>query len=164
MRALLFLPLALSLYGCGGECRAPDDLGSGTLEGSLDGAAWSTSDATWAETGEQLLIGHSMVDGIMMSAVIHTTADSRPVQDLLEREEFPFDVILGEGEDGGWVTVYREGETASFHTQNAAGGTLTIASREGDDLLGCLHFSAATNEGDSVGFEDGFFQLAYREM
>lgn len=162
MRILALSPLVLALQGCSDECRAPKDILGGVLEGLLDGQEWRADDATWAEAGASLQLGHTMVDGVMMSIVINAASDTLPVQDLLERDELPFDVILGEGEDGGWVTVFRDVSTASYHTQNAAGGTMTFASREGDDLLGCIQFEAATNDGDSISFEDGFFRFQRR--
>jgi hypothetical protein len=162
MRLLALIPVVVLSQGCSDVCPGSNDLGSGVLEGTLDGQAWTTTDAAWAEAGASLQLGHSMVDGVMMSIVINSASDTQPVQDLLEREELPFDVILGEGEDGGWVTVYRDGSTSSFHTQNAAGGIMTFAAREGDDLLGCMHFEAATNDGDSISFEDGLFGFARR--
>jgi len=163
MRILALLPFALLLQGCSSDCRAPTDLLGGTFEGVMDGEAWAAGDATWTYTGSQVLIGHSMVDGVMMSMVIHTAIDTQPVVDLLDREELPFEVLLGEGEDGGWVTVYRDGSTSSFHTQNAAGGSVIIAERDGDQLLGCIQFDAATNDGDGMSFEEGFFRLEFRE-
>ena len=164
MRALALVFSALSLLqACSDECRAPDDLASGVLEGTLDGEMWKASDAAWAEAGASLQLGHSMVDGVMMSIVINSASDTQPVQDLLDRQELPFEVLLGEGDDGGWVTVYREGSTASYHTQNAAGGSMTFAAREGDDLLGCMQFDAATNDGESISFVDGYFRFGLRE-
>ena len=162
MRVLALLPLALALHGCAGECPGSNDLLGGVLEGQLDGAAWQATDAAWAEAGASLQLGHSMVDGVMMSIVINSASDSQPVQDLLDRDELPFEVILGEGEDGGWVTVYRDGSTASFHTQNAAGGSMIISAMDGDQLLGCLQFEAATNDGDSISFEGGAFRMEKR--
>ncbi len=144
MRILAPLSVPLLLQACSGDCRAPTDLLGGAYEGVLDGEAWAASDATWTYTGEQVLIGHTMADGVMMSMVVHTAIDSQPVVDLLDREELPFEVLLGEGEDGGWVTIYRDGSTSSFHTQNAAGGSVTFAELEGDQLLGCIQFDAAT--------------------
>ncbi len=163
MRRLVLLPLlALALYGCAGDCQVPSDLLPGVLEGNLDDQAWRTTDASWAEAGASLQLGHSMVDGVMMSIVLNFASDSQPVQDLLEAEELPFEVILGAGEDGGWVTVYQDDSTSSFHTQNAAGGVLTFSARDGDILEGCMHFEAATNDGDQVSFEEGVFRFEKR--
>lgn len=162
MRPCVLLPLALALYGCSDVCRAPDDLASGAIEGSVDGAPWAAVDGTWATAGESVQIGHTMADGIMLSIVINAASDTQPVLDLIERDELPFEVVLREGEDGGWATVYRDGETASFHTGNASGGVMSFASKQGDDLLGCLSFEAATNDGDSMNLDDGLFRLALR--
>jgi hypothetical protein len=164
MRRLVLLPLlALSLAGCApGDCKVPAELLPGVFEGSLDGAAWQTTDASWAEAGASLQLGHSMVDGVMMSIVLNHASDSQPVQDLLDAEELPFEVILGAGEDGGWVTVYQDDSTSSFHTQNAAGGVLTFSARDGDILEGCMHFEAATNDGDQVSSEEGVFRFEKR--
>jgi hypothetical protein len=161
MRLVLPLLLSLSLYGCGGECRAPTELLGGTLEGSLDGVAWSASDATWAEAGSAVQINHTMVDDHMLSIVLNSASDTQAVLDLLAAEALPFEVLLGEGDAGGWAVVYTPG--GSYSTGNASGGSLTIADRDGDQLLGCLHFEAATNDGESIVFEDGLFRVPLRE-
>jgi hypothetical protein len=162
MRPIALLPLAFALLGCTDVCKAPDQLASGALEGSADGAPWAANDATWSLAGSSVQIGHTMADGLMFSIVINAASDSQPVVDLIDREELPFEVVLREGEDGGWATVYRDGETSSFHTGNAGGGVMSFAAKEGDELLGCISFEAATNDGDSMSFDDGLFRLELR--
>lgn len=160
MCALLLLPLLSLLLGCSDECRAPGDLRGGVMEATIDGQPWSTDAATWSETGSSLNVNVNRTDGYTISMVLQSAIDTRNVLDMLDLDDLPIEVTLGEGEDGGWAVVYIEGESQSYATNNGAGGVLTIVERDGDQLLGCVHFGASTNDGVSMSLEEGFFRLA----
>ena len=163
MRALLLLSLLPLTYGCSDECKAPTDLRGGVMEATIDGQAWSTLVASWSETGSSLNINVDRTDGYTISMVLQTIMDGRNVLDLLDQDELPFDVTLGDGEDGGWAVVYVEGESGSYSTTEGVGGSITIAEREGDQLLGCLYFGAGSNAGETVDLADGLFRVAPRD-
>jgi len=163
MRALLLLPLLPLTQGCSDDCKAPTDLRGGVMEATIDGEAWLTDLASWSETGSSLNINVDRTNGYTISLVVQTVMDGRNVLDLLDQEELPLEVMLGDGEDGGWAVVYVEGESGSYSTTEGAGGALTIAEREGDQLLGCVNFGAGSNAGETIELADGFFRVAPRE-
>ncbi len=159
MRALLLLPFAALFPGCSDECQPPSDLLSGSIEATIDGQAWSTAAATWSETGSSLNVNVDRTDGYTISMVVQSAIDSRNVLDLLDQDDLPIEITLGEGEDGGWAVVYVEGQSTSYSTTVGAGGSMSIVEQEGDQLAGCVSFGASTNDGDELQLTDGFFRL-----
>lgn len=162
MRPLALLCAAALPWGCGDVCRAPQDLPEGRIEGVLDGAAWAAEGVGWSEASGAVSVNVDRTDGFTLSAVLRTALDGRLVTDLLAEAEAPFEVPLGNGDDGNWVNVYAQGETATYSTIQAAGGTLAVAAIEGDRILGCLDFVAANTAGDDLAFEDGRFRIGRR--
>ena len=159
MRFSILLPLLASLQACSDECQAPDDLAAGSLEATIDGQAWSTTAASWSATGSSLNVNVDRTEGYTISMVVQSAIDTRNVLDLIDQDDFPIEITLGEGEDGGWAVVYVEGQSTSYSTTEGAGGSMTIAERSGDQLMGCVAFAANTNDGDAFVLADGFFNL-----
>jgi hypothetical protein len=112
---------------------------------------------------DALSINVDRTDGYTVSMVLRTALDGLLVADLVSSGETPFDVPLGDGDDGNWVNVYVQGVSSTYSTIQGSGGTFTVAKAEGQVLLGCLDFGAATSEGEILVFEGGRFKLAPRE-
>ncbi len=153
---LLVSLLALPLLACTGEegtsgtCSPDVSLEAGGVVGTIDGAAWSTT-ATWLWQGESLQINADPADGWRFSLVGQLADSGETVKAAVDAGSFPVTVPLGEA--GAWALVYpTDGD--SYHTANAAGGTLTITD-VADDLTGCFAFDAATDGGEAVSITDG---------
>jgi hypothetical protein len=162
VRALVLSFTGALLAGCRDACRAPDDLLEGQLVGTLGGASWTAEGVGWSEASEALSVNVDRTDGYTMSLVAHTALDGSLAVDLLAAGNAPFDVPLGNGDDGNWVNVYVQGETATYSTIQGTGGSLAVAAIEGDVLLGCLDFGAANTAGESLSFEEGRFRIGPR--
>ncbi len=163
MRRIIFALPALLCAACDPAlCQAPEELASGAVEALIDGQSWQASDGAWSETGTSLQLSTSRADGYMLSMVLQTASDGLGVLDALDQDLLPFDVLLGEGDEGGWAVLYPEGSNNSFATKYASGGLLTVAAQDADRLLGCFAFEAANEEGDSVNVEQGLFVIAAR--
>lgn len=146
------------LVGCDGGSgtgTCAPDADAGTAVATLDGAAWATT-ATWTWSGESLQINAAPADGWNFSLVGQLTDTGATVKAQADAGAFPFIVPLGQ--TGGWVTVFpTDGD--SYHTKNAAGGTLTVTGVD-EALAGCFAFSAGTDAGDTVELADGVLQAA----
>lgn len=159
----LLLPLLAcdGASGSDGACTPDPALASGTAAATLDGAAWTTS-ATWLWQGESVQINADPADGWRFSLVGQLTDAGDTVQAAADAGAFPITVPLGTS--GGWVTVFpTEGGDGSYHTKNAAGGTLTIT-EVGDELAGCFDFSAGTEAGDAVELTSGSVRATLLEL
>ncbi len=165
MRHLRLLCFSLAaLVGCdggsgtAGTCKPDAD--AGTAVATLDGAAWSTT-ATWTWSGESLQINAAPADGWSFSLVGQVTETGETVKAEADAGAFPITVPLGQ--TGGWVTGFPAAGGDSYHTKNAAGGTLTVTAI-GDALEGCFDFVAGTDGGDTVAIEDGSLQADLLEL
>jgi hypothetical protein len=148
------LPLLLWLAACGSGDPCGTDLSSGTGEATIDGAVVSLSGVTWLLAGSSLQINTEPAGGYNLSIVAQTTTSGLALDEALD--QLPAEVSLT-SDGGGWALVYPESGDA-YSTDAAAGGTLSLTAREGDDLLGCLSFEAQAADG-TVGI-DGALRAA----
>jgi hypothetical protein len=155
---VLVLLAACQPNGGKGTCDV-GDVATGQAVATVDGADWTGTGATWRLAGSSLQINTVASDGWMLSLVAQATPDGTTASDALDAGEFPIDVTLKDGADGGWVLFYPD-EGSSYGTQDTDGGTFTISGREGDDLLACFSFSAASGDGGTVTVEGGTMRPA----
>jgi hypothetical protein len=118
------------------------DLAEGTLEGTLDDAALTASDAAWRWAGSSLQANAS--GAVTVSVVLQTTTDGEPVTEAVA----PFTVDLGP-EGGGWVVVYPEAGS-SLTTQSGSGSFEIVAVPDlgGGVLSGCFSGTVSDGAGD----------------
>ncbi|MFH1469839.1 MAG: hypothetical protein ABIO70_35980 [Pseudomonadota bacterium] len=163
MRPLTLATVVPLLTACAGDCPAPTDLLEGQVQGTMDSAAWLAEGVGWTVASGALSINVDRTDGYTLSMVLRVASDSLLVEDLISSGEAPFEVPLGDGEDGNWINVYVQGATSTYSTIQGSGGTLTVAEIDGEVLLGCLDFGAATSDGESLLFEGGRFKVGPRD-
>lgn len=156
----------LALVGCPtGEdavCPPADDLASGEVTASLDGAAWSAADGYWFWSGTSLQVVTGSHGGWRLSMLGRTTADGTTVRDAVGDDAFPVEVPLATGLDGGWLLLYPD-EGDSFASEKAAGGSWFITAVDGDELMGC--FAAEISDDDrTIAVEDGLLRIPQTAM
>jgi len=90
---------------CGGDdkasepvCPTLDNLESGIMDGTLDGAAWTTSGTTWAWTGDSLQLGTPATDGWLLSVVLQDSVNGETARAAVEGE-LPATFTLKSGAD-----------------------------------------------------------------
>jgi hypothetical protein len=154
MRLLALLLLAACSSGGGSPtCTAADDLDAGAALATVDGAAWAST-ATWLWQRESLQVNAAPAGGWSFTFVSQTTADGETAKAAVDAGDFPIELSLPVGGEGGWVLAYpTDGD--SYSTENGEGGTLTITALDGDALYACFAFDAATDSGDTVTVTDG---------
>lgn len=150
---LLFLLTACAEKTNPATCDA-SGVESGTADATVDGEEWSAAAATWTLAGSSLQLNTEPAGGWRMSLVAQDTSDGASAEDALAAASFPIAFTVKTGEEGGFATFYPT-DGSSFVTNNAEGGELTVSGMDGDELMGCFAFEAATDEGDVVTIEAG---------
>lgn len=158
MRALLpALALALSACTVESTCNA-EALEPGEVEGTLDGAAWTASAATWIASGSSVQIVTADAGQGRVTLVAQKTSAGDDLATALDAGVFPVEVALKSGLEGGFATFYPSTGSDSFATDNAEGGNLVLTALEGDELLGCFGFVAGSEAGDTLALDEGAFR------
>ena len=163
-RRYTFVTLMFAL-ACGGDdkasepvCPTLDNLESGIMDGTLDGAAWTTSGTTWAWTGDSLQLGTPATDGWLLSVVLQDSVNGETARAAVEGE-LPATFTLKTGAEGGWAVLYPD-TGDSFSTQDTAGGSLSVTAYDAA-AEGCLDFTAS--DGDTtVALSGGRFRAEPR--
>ena len=142
-------PLALFLVACGGGSTCDlDAVGDGQLSGTVDGSAWSTSGASWSETGDGIQLVTDAGGGYRMTVSALQTVDGTPVGTAIADGAFPIDVDFGD-ETAGFGLLYPDGE-GSLTTKGGGGGSLTIDAVEGGVLSACIALDVTGDRDASV--------------
>ena len=154
---VLLIPLAACGGKSSGSCSSdPVDGGLATV----DGQPWTAAEVTWALAGDGVqLISTSEGDG-WFSVVAQITTDGQTPAAALDAGDFPIEVTLKTGPDGGFATWYSSENEASATTQGGE-GILTFSGQDDAGLSGCLAFTAGEG-GAGVSFEDGSFTATER--
>lgn len=145
--------------GCSGEkddntC-APAEIAAGTVQATVDGAEWTGPSATWRMAGSSLQLNTVSTGGWFLSVVAQKTTSDQTLEAALAAGTYPIEVRLKTGVEGGFALFYPE-DGSTFATKTGDGdGSLVLSRRDGDDLIGCLEFTALSDDGSSVAVEDG---------
>jgi len=146
--------LFLWVLGCGdkdGGCDA-SSLAAGSAEATVDGGAWSDDAVTWSWAGSSLQLSSESSDGWLLSLAANLDANGDDLATAVDAGVFPIEIDLL---DGGFGLLYPEGESFSYASNKASGGTLTITSADDSVVMGCFDFEAATAEGETIAIEGG---------
>lgn len=158
--------LPLVLMACAGKA---DDSGSllcepgavfpGTIEATVDGTPWVGVDLEWTPAGE----------GFQLTTAIGVGADASPWRmtlvtytglDATDGGRFPVEVPLDTTGTEGWALLYPT-EGSSFSTKDGEGGVVIFDAIDGDDLLGCVQFDAASADA-TIALSGGRFRAVPR--
>ena len=133
----------------------PGDLDASQALATLDGEAWEGGGTTWLMAGSSLQINTTRSSGWTLSLIAQHTADGTTLDEALAAGDFPIEVTLLTGEEGGWATMLPE-EGLSFTTKETAGGSLTLSEQDDVHLRGCFAFEVAGDDGAFL-VEEGTF-------
>lgn len=155
------LLLALTLAGCPtteeAACPGAVDLASGTVQATVDGAAWESVVGAYLWGGPSLQVTTDRVDGWQLSIVAQRDAAETTVQDLVDAGSLPVTITLGSSLDGGWALIHAD-DGGPYETEGAAGGSITFQEFLDGDVLGCFHCEASDGNATVV-FEDGLLRV-----
>jgi hypothetical protein len=125
------MPWLLSLFACTpAEDACAPELPAGEAAATVDGADFTSSDATWQFAGAAVQLNASGADGAALSFVLQTTSTG----ESLDVAVAPFSVDLSDA-GGGWITYYPD--TGDSLTTQAGSGTLEVVAFE-DTLSACF--------------------------
>jgi len=153
MRTLL---LGLPLAACDGknDSLCSTDPVDG-VTATVNGDPWSASGPTWDGSGGVVHLLNSDQGAGWFSVVAQLTVDGLTLGEALDASEFPIEVTLKTGDEGGFAIWYTsDGDT--YSTTQGGEGTLYLSALDGDQLTGCMSFTAGPGGADVV-FEDGRF-------
>lgn len=158
---LRWMALAGLAAGCAGK---GEDTGAcaptaaaGSLDATVDGAAFSTATATVQAAGEGFQIVTAPENGLRFTIVAQRTVDGVAALEAAEGGALPVEIPLTEGAEGGFALAYRDGESGSFQTAAGGGGRLTLTAWSDAGAAGCVSFDAENSAGDRVSVEAGSF-------
>ena len=148
------------LAGCERLPMDPTTLEVGTAASSIDGEAWTSSEATWVSNGDGVQINTAEAGGWWITLVAQQTEDGVTVGDAVDADAqakvLPARVTLHDGAAGGFATLYRT-EGGSLTTA-AGGGTLWLTHADDDEIQGCFEFDATDRDGERVAVRRGGFR------
>lgn len=152
MRGLIVCSLFTGV-GCGSSDESCDtsELAPGEIQGSVDGAPWVGSGASfnWAGTGFQITTEDA--DGYRLTLAAQTTIDGVDLATAGDGE-FPLTVDLS---GGGFGLLYPSGESS----YSSDSGTL-IVTELSQVVRGCFDFQATAADGDAVTVTQGLVHAA----
>jgi len=142
MLRLLLALVALTCAACDPGCDTATDLASGEVHGTLDGVDWSASAATWrvAATGVSIVAPPAV--GWRLTLVAQLTDDGKDAAQRVHGH-LPFQIVLGNGSDGGWALLNGDNTDTYTTDDRSGGGWLRLARKRSGDLLGCTDFTAS---------------------
>lgn len=149
--------LFLSLTACkgekeesGGPVCSPPALDAGTVSASVDGAAWTATEATWTPSGTAIQLNTVLAEGWRLTLVMNNAVPD------LEAGETP--IIREMTADGSeaWALLYPEAG-GSYSSKDGIGGSAVVSSVDGDEIVGCFAFEGV-GSGGTVAVEDGYFR------
>lgn len=154
MRALLLgLLLAPACNSKDSSVCASDPVDGVTA--TVNGDPWTASGPTWSDSGGVVHLLNSDQGAGWFSVVAELTVEGVGLGDALDAGEFPIEVTLKTGDEGGFAIWYTE-DGDSYATTQGGGGTLYLSALDGDQLTGCMSFTAGPSGGNVI-FEDGRF-------
>ena len=152
MRTLLPALLLVACNGKGGVCSTDPVDG---VTATVNGDAWSASAPTWDSSSGVVHLLNSDQGAGWFSVVAELTVEGTSVGEAMSNEDYPIEVTLKTGDEGGFAIWYTsDGDT--YSTTQGGEGTLYLSALDGDQLTGCMWFSAGPS-GSNVTFEDGRF-------
>lgn len=160
--SILFITTCCSTLGCGpsldNACGISGGLppegapADGTLDATLDGAAFSQGDATWSDDSNGSLVAGTLT---MVIAVDETGTS---VGELVGRRAFPICVPLGErSETSGQATF-----DSAFVTSASSTGSLSILDEQAGVITGRFQVNLSSGGGETRAFSDGVFRARLR--
>lgn len=153
------LGMLLLLVACGDKGADPCDsagLSLGSMEATLDGGAWGDSDGAWSWAGSSVQVYSTSSEGWLVSLTAQTEIGGADLETAVAEGVFPIEVDLLEG---GFATLYPDGESFSYASNKASGGTLLVTGMLDGGMQGCFDFEAASTDGATVVADGGAFNV-----
>lgn len=133
----------------------PGDVGAGTIEAVVDGEPWLGTGVEWTPQAAGLQLTSSIGTGedaspwrlTLVTAAGRYAVEGVTVDGQTTDESLPLDVALDAAGAEGFAVLYPAAGSTFATNADGGSGRATVQAVEGDDLLGCVSFSAAGADG-----------------